>query len=81
MCTHIDLKNIANKYTFPTPPKKKANGIAASTSELDVNHLNNNDSTEPQRKSFLISHKFYKHIKFNLYIVCKYVQILFVRIE
>lgn len=30
------------------PPK--ANGIAASNSELDVNHLNNNDSTEPQRK-------------------------------
>uniref|UniRef100_T1PLH7 PDZ domain protein n=1 Tax=Musca domestica TaxID=7370 RepID=T1PLH7_MUSDO len=27
---------------------QEPNGIAASTSELDVNHLNNNDSTEPQ---------------------------------
>uniref|UniRef100_A0A1I8PWF4 Disks large 1 tumor suppressor protein n=1 Tax=Stomoxys calcitrans TaxID=35570 RepID=A0A1I8PWF4_STOCA len=27
---------------------QEPNGIAASNSELDVNHLNNNDSTEPQ---------------------------------
>lgn len=47
----------------------KANGIAASNSELDVNNLNNNDSNEPQRK-FLFKFQYICNIFFlsNLYL-------------